>query len=368
MMPLDAPPAAFAHARLPSEDLPSLLRALTRGGTAAAPSPQGQAQASEPLRGVTVAHREVTNPSGVSQRVIVTAPSGPTRARTTVFVVGWLSCDSVVIPPSGPGTDGTLAILKAVIERSGMTVVRVEKPGIGGSGGRCSETDFETELAGYRAAFRAAATYPEVDPARIIVLGLSNGGGVAPLVVGGTPPIAYVSVGGWGRSWIEHMVDLERRRLSFQEPEADSLAASMRRWVRFHDLYLNDRLSPAAIVAREPRLSGLWYDQPLHQYGRPIAYFQQLNALDLVAAWRSVTVPVLALRGEFDWIMNEADVRAIVDARRGTAAERRLLTIPRGGHSLELYPSQRAAFRGEGVEVHEETFAPILEFLSRFSR
>ncbi len=326
------------------------------------------AQAQEPLRGVTVTHREVANPAGFAQRVIVTTPTGPVRARTTVFVVGWLSCDSVVIPPAGPGTDGTLAILKSVIERAGMTVVRVEKPGIGGSGGRCSETDFETELAGYRAAYRAAAAYPEVDPARMIVLGLSNGGGVAPLVAAGTLPIAYVSVGGWGRTWVEHMIDLERRRLGFQQPAPDLLAAAMRRWVRFHDLYLNERLTPAAIVAREPRLAGLWYDQPLHQYGRPLAYYQQLNALDLAAAWRAVTVPVLVLRGEFDWIMSDEDVSAIVDARSGSAAERRHLTIPRGGHSLERYPSLRAAFRGEGVEVHEESFAPILEFLSRFSR
>jgi len=367
-MPFDAPPAQIAYAAPSSADLSSLLGAVSRSHPTSARWPQAQAPSSEPLRGVTVTHREIANPGGFSQRVIVTAPAGPTRARTTVFVVGWLSCDSVVIPPAGPGTDGTLAILKSVIERSGMTVIRVEKPGIGGSGGRCNETDFDTELAGYRAAFRAAAAYPEVDAASIIVLGLSNGGGVAPLVAAGSQPIAYVSVGGWGRTWIEHMIDLERRRLGFQEPATDSLAAAMRRWVRFHDLYLNDRLSPAMIVAREPRLSGLWYDQPLHQYGRPLTYYQQLNALDLTEAWRGVTVPVLVLRGEYDWIMNEEDVRAIVDARRGTAAERRLVTIARGGHSLELYPSGRAAFMGEGVEVREQAFAPILEFLSGYRR
>ncbi len=47
------------------------------------------------------------------------------------------------------------------------------------------------------------------------------------------------------------------------------------------------------------------------QYGRPIAYYQQLQALNLQAAWAEVKVPVLALHGEFDWIMSRGDIETI---------------------------------------------------------
>ena len=42
------------------------------------------------------------------------------------------------------------------------------------------------------------------------------------------------------------------------------------------------------------------------QYGRPPAYYQQLQDLDLMAAGRG-QVPVLALHGEYDWIMSRGD-------------------------------------------------------------
>lgn len=125
----------------------------------------------------------------------MTAPAGSVRPRPTVFAVGWLSCDSVQIPPTGPGRDGTLGMLKRTIEESGMTVVRVEKPGQPGSASTCEDTDFDTELAGCRGLFSTLVRYPEVDAARVAGLGSSNGGGFASLVVGDQPAIGYVVVG-----------------------------------------------------------------------------------------------------------------------------------------------------------------------------
>jgi hypothetical protein len=36
---------------------------------------------------------------------------------------------------------------------------------------------------------------------------------------------------------------------------------------------------------RRPHLAGLWYDKPDSQYGRPAAFYHQLQRLDLAAAW-----------------------------------------------------------------------------------
>ena len=52
-----------------------------------------------------------------------------------------------------------------------------------------------------------------------------------------------------------------------------------------------------------------WYDTPDGQYGRPAAFYQQLQALNLGEAWQKMNAPVLVIRGGADDIMSRADSR-----------------------------------------------------------
>src|SRR5262250_1215672 len=157
----------------------------------------------------------VKGADGELLRTIVTRPKGKAKV-PAIFVVGWLSCDSVEYP-YGAGNDGLGIFLLRLAEESGFATVRMDKPGIGDSQGVCAKTDFVGELQGYRAAFASLRKYDFIDPGKVFVLGLSNGGGVAPLVVPhGMRVAGYVSVSGWGRSWFEHMIEHERRRLTLK--------------------------------------------------------------------------------------------------------------------------------------------------------
>ncbi len=80
--------------------------------------------------------------------------------------------------------DATALVFRGLAQTPGFALFRMDKPGSGDSDGVCAETDFEAELAGYRAAFRSIRNYDFVDPDRIYILGVSNGGGVAPLIPG----------------------------------------------------------------------------------------------------------------------------------------------------------------------------------------
>ena len=113
--------------------------------------PANAAQTLEHIPGAEIRYGEIANPNGVRQRTIVTRPAGATAPMPTVFFVPWLSCDSVALPPGPRG--GIEQLLYRIAGESGWALFRVEKPGMGGSGGVCADTDFETELAGYRAAF-----------------------------------------------------------------------------------------------------------------------------------------------------------------------------------------------------------------------
>src|SRR5581483_934899 len=153
---------------------------------------------------------------------------------------------------------------------------------------------------------------PFVDRERLFLFGISNGGGFAPLVAEDTPVRGYVVDGGWIKTWYEHMLEIERRRLTLSGKGAAEINALMKWEARLYSAYLLDRQAPAEIFARYPQTKSLWEGDPEHQYGRPIAYYQQLQDLNLMAAWSQVKVPVLALHGQFDWIMSGDDFPILV--------------------------------------------------------
>lgn len=176
------------------------------------PRKLGDRSKDESYPGVTLIYDSVRNAADQRLRLIVTHPDrSPSVAGQfpTIFVVGWLSCDTVEAPP---GTiDGTQRMLQAIVRTPGFATVRLDKAGVGDSDGDCSQTDFTSELDAYRRAFKHISNYRFVDHARIFLFGISNGGGFAPLVAQGAPVKGYVVDGGWIKTWFEHMLEIERR-------------------------------------------------------------------------------------------------------------------------------------------------------------
>jgi dienelactone hydrolase len=76
----------------------------------------------------------------------------------------------------------------------------MDKPGVGESHGDCSKADFAAELSGYQSAFDEMLKYDFIDPEKIFVVGLSNGGGTAALVPRQHPVRGYIAASSWGRS------------------------------------------------------------------------------------------------------------------------------------------------------------------------
>ena len=129
---------------------------------------------------VDVIYDSVTAPDGKRLRAIITKPHETKAKLPVIFLTGWLSCDSVEAPADTKDTIGL--ILRGLAQTPGFCLFKIDKPGCGDSEGDCSQTDFDTELAGYRAAFRALKNYDFIDSDRVYIFGSSNGGGFAPLV------------------------------------------------------------------------------------------------------------------------------------------------------------------------------------------
>src|SRR6266704_1626953 len=165
---------------------------------------------------VDVIYDFVTAPDGKRLRTIVTKPRNAKGKLPVIFVAAWLSCDSVAAPAGTKDESGL--VFRGLAQLPEFALFRMDKQGVGDSEGVCAETDFESELAGYRAAFRALKNYEFIDSNRVFILGISNGGGFAPLVPESQAEQqqvrGYVSVGGWAKTWFEHMLEIERRRFT----------------------------------------------------------------------------------------------------------------------------------------------------------
>jgi pimeloyl-ACP methyl ester carboxylesterase len=273
--------------------------------------------------------------AGHRLRTFVTRPRNTTGKLPVIFFVGWLSCDSVEYPHGG--TDGFGAIFWSLIEQSGYATVRMDKPGVGDSQGDCANTDFNTELSGYQSAFDEMLKYNFIDPSRVFVVGLSNGGGTSPLVPRQHPVRGYVAASSWGRTWYEHMLELERVRLSASDETPGAVNSDLKAFTEFYSLYLIHGMKPGEVVAQHPEWKSLWYDAPDGQYGRPAAFYQQLQALNLGKAWQKVTAPVLVMHGTSDTIMSDTDARAIAsNVNKAHPGMARYVEVPAGDHLLSV--------------------------------
>jgi pimeloyl-ACP methyl ester carboxylesterase len=267
----------------------------------------------------------VMNSHGEKLRTFVTRPSVASLKQAAgkvpvIFFVGWLSCDSMEYPDAKT-KDGFGILIRRLIDESGFATVRMDKPGVGESQGDCAKADFESEMSGWQAAFAAMSKYDFMDRDRVIVLGMSNGGGFAPLVARGPksddPMISnrgvrgFVACGSWGRTWYEHMIELERRRLTDAGTLPAVVNSEVKAFAEFYDLYLAKGMTPGQVLEKHPEWKSLWYDSADGQYGRPAAFYQQLQALNLGEVWQQVGVPVLVIRGRSDTIMSRADSQAI---------------------------------------------------------
>src|SRR6266480_656319 len=316
---------------------------------------------------IDVIYDFVAVPHGERLRTIITKPHDANGKLPVIFVAGWLSCDSV---EAATGTkDATGIVFQGLAQMPGFSLFRVDKQGVGDSEGDCAANDFESELAGYRAAFRALKNYDFIDANQIYVLGLSNGGGFAPLVPESDSEQgqirAYVVVGGWVRTWFEHMLEIERRRFGLMGKSPGEVNDRIKGAATLYQEWLTKDRAVDDIVKEQPQLEELWPERKDHGhlYGRPLAFYEQLQSLNLADAWSRVKAPTYVLRGVFDWIMSREDSEliAMYVNRNGDLAS--FYEIPKTGHTFQHYLSLADTFKGKRAKFDPKMIALLTDWL-----
>ncbi len=302
---------------------------LRRGATVIDVNVAVTPQPVETVDGAEVIYGELTfgrTPDLVRLRTITTKV---TRPRALVLVIQGIACESVdhATSPEAP-----LAGLVHGWARENIESIRFDKRGVGDSeGGPCDATDFATELADARAALAIAQSSAKTSGVPLFLFGHSVGGIIAASLAGAAPDLAGVmTYGAPVERWITCLVDSTRRQLELNGAPSEEIE---RRTQGVRDLATTGELN-----------------------GRSAAYHAQLDQLDLAAAWKAVTAPVLVLRGEHDWVVRADDQARIAQLARGKTM---VVDLPSLDHLFGMHADRAASLRDYGIGAFDPSIVSV---------
>lgn len=267
-------------------------------------------------------------------RSILELPEGVENPPVVLFLpgVGCGSLDYFYNPDSQ---------IKQFVEglvKEGIAVYRVEKPGMGDSQGTqgCLEMDYDYEVGAFDAALAKLKTIEAIDPNKVFLFGNSLGVITAPLVASKSKVAGIIAWGGISSTWYEYEMKIQReQRIVLGEDylEIDQEAREMHPFL--YDFYI--RKLNKEELAKNPN----YQEQVEHAFDGDLfhglhhfTFFQNLNEVDVITAYKNAECPVLTLAGEFDiHTINTQwadDIATAVNHYR--PGEGRAVVIPRTTH------------------------------------
>ncbi|EFV13708.1 hypothetical protein HMPREF9336_01443 [Segniliparus rugosus ATCC BAA-974] len=268
-------------------------------------------------------------------------PPYPYRAEDVAYPSGAITVAGTLTEPQGDGPFPAVVLLNGsgrnnrdeevfghkpflvladALTRAGYAVLRVDKRGVGGTGGTLAEADYEALASDVAAALRSLRGRAEIDGDRIGLLGHSEGGYLAPLVASRPDNrVAFVvmmagpAVPGAEVLKAQNRLSAQASGAPREKVEADlaflgellPLVQAGNRQAVEDFLRERNQTLPGDRRLSEPEIAS--YSSP---------YFRALASFDPTAALSSLRMPVLAFYGGKD---------LQVPAEQSEPAARRLL-------------------------------------------
>jgi len=271
-------------------------------------------------------------------------------------------------------------VLADGLTRHGMAVLRFDKRGVGLSGGKpFPESTTDDNASDARAAVRFLRIQPGIDPARVGLVGHSEGGIIAPLVAAGNPEVAFiVLLAGTGLPGLEVQVLQDAAGAKAAGADEKTLRATEKldraifpivvatkdKTEAMKKMHAAER---AILTADERKLLGIpEAGLPDEAYeGLLTPWFRRFLELDPRPVLEKVTCPVLAINGGKDLqVLADENLAGIERAlAKGGNNRVTIKKLPGINHMFQTAPI------GSGNEYRniEETFASAaLELISHW--
>ncbi|HET6583770.1 MAG TPA: alpha/beta fold hydrolase, partial [Nannocystaceae bacterium] len=252
-------------------------------------------------------------------------------------------------------------VLADHLAKHGIAALRLDDRGVGGSGGDPKTSTTADFVGDALAAVAFLRTRPRLDPARIGIIGHSEGAIVAPAAAAADGHIAFVvMLAGSGVPGSEILLD-QSETFARAAGKSDAEVAQMLDLQRklfaavrstSDDAQLRATLRP--LLAEQPGVDAKAVDAELEVLLSP--WYRHFVAYDPGTALRKLETPVLVLNGELDRQVDaELNVPAIVKALK--KAGNRRVTVHRLPGINHLFQRAKTGMVDEYGTI-EETIAP----------
>lgn len=293
--------------------------------------------------------------------LLVAAPGLPAQARAedVRYPSGDLTLAALFLSPEGPGPHPAAVIVQGsgdsdrtnqwsrdiagMLVDQGLAVLLTDKRGSGASEGDWRTVGFEELAADALAGVAWLRGRPEIDPERVGLVGLSQGGWIVPVAAARAPVAFVVDVSGASVSFAEqsfHEMANTTRQAGY---DAEAVAGVLRLNRAAGEYLITGEWEPYR-QARERGMATAWGEIAGGFPAEPDAtiwtFIREVFRFDPMPYWLQVSEPVFVVYGgedERDNVPVAESVRRLEFAFQSVGkTDYRILVVPGVGHGIRL--------------------------------
>ena len=241
-------------------------------------------------------------------------------------------------------------VLADHLTRRGIAVLRVDDRGVGGSTGELSQATTEALMRDAAAGIKLLRGHERIDPARVGIVGHSEGGVIGPGVAADDPKLAFVvMMAGTGVPGHELMREQSVAILRAKQLPAAAIEVARHQQAKALQVLLDQPDLEAARAELEAIVG------PAQAAGMLTPWFRSVVAYDPAPALAKLRCPVLVLSGELDLqVLPDQNLPAI---EKALAKNRKRVTVHRLAGLNHLFQHAKTGSPEEYAMI-EETIAP----------
>ena len=280
-------------------------------------------------------------------RVIINKPIKEGKMPAMLFVPGY-TCNSIDnLSYSHPYK----RIVDAYID-AGYVTLRIEKSGLGDSQNTpdCQSMNLNDEIENFEVGLKKLQSLPYVDKEKIIIVGHSMGGYIAPAISAKNNVAGVVVYGTGAMSWFEYQLDMYRVQnalagmnpIEVEESVLEQYDVNYRFYVK---------KEPLEEMTKDPKIDSLlrnsWnYDGKGRIYDRNAEYWRQVQDNPILENWKNTTAKVLVQFGESDFqAFSRADHELVVNTvNYFNPGNAQLIVFPKTDHYFAKSGTMQEAY------------------------
>jgi len=235
-------------------------------------------------------------------RVIINKPFRDTPMPAMLFIPGY-TCSSI----DGLTDDHPYKRIINDFVDGGYVTLRIEKSGLGDSKNTptCESCDLMDEIENFEAGLKKLKSLPYVDSNKIILVGHSMGGIIAPALSAKHKTAGVIVYGTTAKSWFEYQLEMYRVQnalagmnpIEVEQSVLDQYDLNYRYFVKKEKL--EDMAKDRAV---DSLLRATWgYNGKGRIFERNAEYWRQIQDFPHLENWKNTTAKVLVQFGESDF-------------------------------------------------------------------